>query len=123
MSGNVDIWEFRSTSGHSAGTDLIGFHVEAVDGSVGKVDKLSEEVGAQYLVVDTGPWIFGKRVLLPAGTVIRIEVAEQKVYVDRTREEIKHSPDLDSGALEEPESPFRDQYALYYGPFYGNRAI
>ncbi|MFJ6621447.1 PRC-barrel domain-containing protein [Kitasatospora sp. NPDC091335] len=124
MSGNTDIWEFRSTSGHSAGTDLIGFHVEAQDGPVGKVDKLSEEVGTRYLVVDTGPWIFGKRVLLPAGTVIRIEIAERTVYVDRTKEEIKNGPDLDGGALE-TESGFqeRERYALYYGPFYSGRIL
>ncbi|WP_030244875.1 PRC-barrel domain-containing protein [Streptomyces sp. NRRL S-350] len=117
MSGNVDIWEFRSDSGHTAGTDLIGFHVEAQDGPIGKVDKLSEEVGTQYLVVDTGPWIFGKRVLLPAGTVTRIEIAEQKVYVDRTKEEIRRSPDLEEGRGE-AELDVRDRYGLYYAPFY-----
>ncbi|MEU9042941.1 MULTISPECIES: PRC-barrel domain-containing protein [unclassified Kitasatospora] len=122
MSGNVDIWEFRSASGHTAGTDLIGFHVEAEDGPIGKVDKLSEEVGAQYLVVDTGPWIFGKRVLLPAGTVARIEVGEQKVYVDRTKAEIRNSPDLGDETAE-AELDARDRYGLYYGPFYSGRIL
>ncbi|MEU3571987.1 PRC-barrel domain-containing protein [Kitasatospora sp. NPDC036755] len=122
MSGNTGIWEFRDASGHRAGTDLIGFHVEAEDGPIGKVDKLSEEVGAQYLVVDTGPWIFGKRVLLPAGTVSRVEIAERKVYVDRSREEIKAGPDLDRDVLE-VEPGFQDRYALYYGPFYSGRIL
>ena len=47
--------------------DLTGFSVEALDGSIGKIDEASNEVGASYLVVDTGPWIFGKKVMLPAG--------------------------------------------------------
>ncbi|MFE6868886.1 PRC-barrel domain-containing protein [Kitasatospora sp. NPDC057692] len=122
MNEGVNLWQFRDTSGHTAGTDLIGFHVEAVDGSVGKVDKLSEEVGSQYLVVDTGPWIFGRLVLLPAGTVIRIEIGEQKVYVDRTKDDIRNSPTM--GAGDSDLGPdFRDRYALYYEPFYGGRII
>ncbi|MFF7458458.1 PRC-barrel domain-containing protein [Kitasatospora sp. NPDC008115] len=122
MDEDVNLWRFRDTSGHTAGTDLIGFHVEAVDGPVGKVDKLSEEVGSQYLVVDTGPWIFGRLVLLPAGTVIRIEIGEQKVYVDRTKDDIRNSPTM--GAAESDLGPdFRDRYALYYSPFYGGRIM
>ncbi|MFE6746416.1 PRC-barrel domain containing protein [Kitasatospora purpeofusca] len=120
MSEGVNLWQFRDTSGHTAGTDLIGFHVEAVDGSVGKVDRLSEAMGSQYMVVDTGPWIFGRLVLLPAGTVIRIEIGEQKVYIDRTKDDIKHSPTL--GVDDTDRSPdFQDRYALYYDPFYGGR--
>ncbi|MEU6238839.1 PRC-barrel domain-containing protein [Kitasatospora sp. NPDC047058] len=122
MNEGINIWEFRTTAGHTAGTDLIGFHVEATDGPVGKVDRLSEHVDAQYLVVDTGPWIFGKLVLLPAGTVIRIELGERKVYVDRSKDEIKNSPPYDDGTPE-TEPDLRDPYWLYYGPFYGNRII
>ncbi|MER7582497.1 PRC-barrel domain containing protein [Kitasatospora sp. NPDC097691] len=122
MSGNVGIWEFRSAAGHTVGVDLVGFHVEAEDGPIGRVDRLSEEVGAQYLVVDTGPWIFGRRVLLPAGTVTRIGLGERKVYVDRTKEEIRRGPDLDPGTAE-AGIDVRDRYGLYYGPFYGNGRI
>ena len=63
------IWGYQPTTGHTAGTDLTGFKVEATDGSIGKVDKHSDDVDSSYLVVDTGVWIFGKHVLLPAGTV------------------------------------------------------
>ncbi|MGW3076403.1 MULTISPECIES: PRC-barrel domain containing protein [unclassified Kitasatospora] len=122
MSGDDGVWEFRDACGHSAGTDLVGFHVEAQDGPIGRVDKLSEEVGAQYLVVDTGPWIFGKRVLLPAVTVTRIELAERKVYVDRTKQEIKDGPGLGAD-VPEAEPGFRDRYALYYGPYYSGRIL
>ncbi|MBD0291736.1 MAG: PRC-barrel domain containing protein, partial [Thermoleophilia bacterium] len=47
-------------------TDVVGFSVEATDGGIGKVDEATYDVGQSYLVVDTGPWIFGKKVLLPA---------------------------------------------------------
>lgn len=44
-------------------------------------------------MVDTGPWIFGRHVLILAGLVTDIDTAEQRIYVDRTREEIKNAPD------------------------------
>ncbi|MFI9063894.1 PRC-barrel domain-containing protein [Streptomyces sp. NPDC053429] len=89
------VWGYRETSGRLAGADLTGYKVEATDGSIGKVDKHSDEVGSAYIVVDTGPWIFGKEVLLPAGTVERVDADGQKIYVDRTKEQIKNAPEFD----------------------------
>ena len=118
MSG-IDIWDFRSTSGHVSGTDLVGFHVDATDGHIGKVDRLSEEAGSQYLVVDTGPWIFGKHVLLPAGTIVRVDEDDKKVYVDRTKDEIKSSPEYDPEKHDAADTVYQESYAGYYGPYYG----
>jgi hypothetical protein len=69
---------------------LVGYHVEATDGSIGKID----EVGDGFLVVDTGPWIFGTKVMLPNGVVNNIDTAERKVYVDRTKDEIRSAPEF-----------------------------
>ena len=74
---------FRDTAW--SGTNLEGFEVEATDGGIGKVDEATNEVGGSYIVVDTGPWIFGKKVLLPAGVTQTVDFDEQKVYVNRTR--------------------------------------
>ncbi|MEU6851763.1 PRC-barrel domain-containing protein [Actinacidiphila alni] len=93
MSDNI--WGYQETSGHAAGADLIGYKVEATDGHIGKVDKHSDEVDSAYLVVDTGVWIFGKHVLLPAGTVQSIDADEQKIFVNLTKEQIKESPEFD----------------------------
>ncbi|MEU5809280.1 MULTISPECIES: PRC-barrel domain-containing protein [unclassified Streptomyces] len=92
MTGNI--WAYRLTVGRLEGTDLVGYAVEAVDGSIGHVDKHSSETDASWIVVDTGPWIFGKEVLLPAGTILRIDTTERKVYVDRTKEQVKNSPEF-----------------------------
>jgi PRC-barrel domain len=82
-----DPWSYRAETGVSTGgMDLIGYEVEAIDGRIGKIDEATYDVGGSYLVVDTGPWIFGKKVLLPAGTVDRIDVDDRKVYVDRTKD-------------------------------------
>ncbi|MCC0093369.1 PRC-barrel domain-containing protein [Streptomyces flavotricini] len=62
---------------------------------IGKVDEATEEVGSSYIVVDTGPWIFGKEVLLPAGTVVRVDVKEKEIQVNLTKDQIKDSPEYD----------------------------
>ncbi|MFJ5938917.1 PRC-barrel domain-containing protein [Streptomyces sp. NPDC003444] len=114
-------WSYRSTAGHLAGADLTGYKVEATDGGIGKVDKHSDEVDDSYLVVDTGVWIFGKEVLLPASTVTRIDPEERKIFVDRTKDQIKDAPEFHREKhLDDPV--YRDQLGTYYGlggPFGG----
>ncbi|MEU6841790.1 PRC-barrel domain-containing protein [Streptomyces sp. NPDC046716] len=90
-----NIWNYPSTAGYTPGADLTGYKVEASDGSIGKVDKHSHDVGDQYIVVDTGVWIFGKEVLLPAGTVTAVDAEARTVHVARTKEEIKAAPEFD----------------------------
>ncbi|CAM5514142.1 hypothetical protein SXANM310S_03812 [Streptomyces xanthochromogenes] len=53
------MWSYSPTANLSADTDLTGWKVEATDGSIGWIDKHSGEFGSQYIVVDTGVWIFG----------------------------------------------------------------
>jgi hypothetical protein len=107
----MELWTYRETS---IGTiDLTGFEVEAVDGSIGKVDEATNEVGASYIVVDTGPWIFGKKVMLPAGVVDRVDTEEQKVFVNRTKDEIKNAPEFDESRYH--DELYRDELGGYYG--------
>ncbi len=74
--------------------DLTGFSVEATDGGIGKVDEATYETSRSYIVVDTGPWIFGKKVLLPAGVVQRVDLDSETVFVNRTKDEIKNAPEF-----------------------------
>ncbi|GIF09980.1 PRC-barrel domain-containing protein [Actinoplanes teichomyceticus] len=94
------------------GVDLVGYRVEAIDGHIGSVDQASYDVGSAYLVVDTGPWIFGRKVLLPAGTVQNVDQAGRKVYVDRTKDQIKASPEYDKDTFE--TAMYREQVGAYY---------
>ena len=104
MYGEVEILE---------GTDLTGFEVEAVDGGIGKVDEATNEAGASYLVIDTGPWIFGKKVMVPAGIVDHVDLDEEKVYVNRTKDEIKSAPEFDPSRYR--EETYREELGAYYG--------
>ncbi|MFD5721562.1 PRC-barrel domain containing protein [Streptomyces sp. NPDC127036] len=93
MSDNI--WGYQPTSGYTAGSDLTGYKVEATDGSIGKVDKHSDDVASSFLVVDTGVWIFGKHVMIPAGTVKSVDLDEHKIYVDLSKSQIKDAPEFD----------------------------
>ena len=49
----------------------------------------------RYLIVDTGVWIFGKKVLLPIGAA-RFDNAEQRVYVEGlTKDQVENLPKYD----------------------------
>jgi hypothetical protein len=112
-----DPWNYRADSGIGESTDMVGFRIEAIDGHIGKIDETSGLVDENYLVVDTGPWIFGKKVLIPAGTVHRVDQLDQKVYVDRTKSQIKDAPEFDPDTYGTPE--YRDKVGGYYGATYG----
>ncbi len=109
-----DIWGYQPTTGHTSGNTLTGWKVEATDGSIGKVDKHSDEVGSSYLVVDTGVWIFGKHVLLPAGTVTRVDPAEEKIYVGLTKDQIKDAPEFDKDK-HIGDTGYHEQVGSHYG--------
>ena len=70
MRTDVDVWTYRSgIDAAVSGASVVGYGVEALDGSIGKVDDATNEVSGSFIVVDTGPWIFGKKVMLPAGVI------------------------------------------------------
>ncbi|MGY0235426.1 PRC-barrel domain-containing protein [Longispora urticae] len=109
-----DAWNYGPDSGYTAGaTDLVGFHVEATDGSIGKIDEATHGIGASYVVVDTGPWIFGSKVVVPAGIVQRVDTAAEKVYVAATKDQVKDAPSYD--AAQRDTDTYREDVGGYYG--------
>ena len=115
MQTTTDIWTFSEASLDP--TSLIGYSVEATDGGIGKIDEATGETGRSHLIVDTGPWIFGRKVVLPAGTVQRVDDEDRKVYVDLTKDQIKDSPELGESTTAD-DAAYRDRLDTYYGDFY-----
>ena len=114
-----DMWRYRDSTW--GGADLVGYKVEATDGGIGKIDEASDEVGASYIVVDTGPWILGKKVLLPAGVIDTVDRDDQKVFVNRTKDEIKDSPEFDEDRYRDTD--YRDEVGTYYGRRIADRDV
>jgi hypothetical protein len=113
----MEVWTYPEVS--RFGTDLTemdvtGYEVQAIDGSIGKVDEATYDVGSSYVVVDTGPWIFGKKVMLPAGVVHQVDMEDEKVFVSRTKDEIKNAPEFDDELAR--DQSYRNRLGSYYGP-------
>jgi len=106
---NTTLWAYRTDLGVND-VDLTGYDVAAVDGKIGKIDEASEMVGQAHVLVDTGFWIFGKKRLIPAGVVERVDHTDHTVYVDMTKEQIKSAPDFDAERRDD-----WDPYDTYYG--------
>jgi hypothetical protein len=113
----TDLWTYGSGDAigidMSEGVDLTGFSVEARDGGIGKVDEATYRTSQSYIVVDTGPWIFGKKVLLPAGVIDRIDSLAETVYVKRSKDEIKDAPEFDESRYQ--DEAYRAELSGYYG--------
>lgn len=108
-----NMWEYGSDPSDWADDRLIGYKVEATDGSVGKIDAASSEVGAQCMVVKTGLPVIGEKVMLPAGLIDRVDHGEEKVYVTATKDQIKDSPSYNESAQD--DITYRQNLGDYYG--------
>jgi hypothetical protein len=109
---DIDLWTYNEDL--KTVTDLDGFEVAALDGDIGKIDDATYDVGSSYIVVDTGPWIFGKKVMLPASALVRADLDNRKVFLRLTKDQIKDSPEL-SDAMTDDD---RDRVGSYYAPIY-----
>ena len=94
--------------------DISGYSIHAIDGDIGKVDKHDVETGRSYLLA-TGPWIFGKTVMLPAGVIERIDHENEIVYVGRTKDQIKNAPEYrDDNGPTGGDDTYRNELSGYY---------
>jgi hypothetical protein len=105
------MWDYRPGVAFSD-AGIVGYEVEATDGRIGKIDESSADAGSAYVVVDTGFWIFGKKRLIPAGVIDRVDDGEQRVYIGMTKDQVKAAPDF-----EDDHRSRRDDYDNYYEPY------
>jgi hypothetical protein len=81
---------------------IIGLHVQATDEMTGHVADFvmdDKNWAIQHMVVDTGHWLSGKRVMISSSQINRISWEESKVYVNLTKEAILGSPAFDPASF------------------------
>jgi hypothetical protein len=115
----TELWRFREPGWDDV--DLEGFKVEALDGTIGHVVEMRKSMDGACIVIETGPWIFGKKVMLPAGIVDRLHPADETVYVERTKDAVKNAPQLDESRLD--DTNYRDEISGYYAALGGARSV
>jgi hypothetical protein len=109
----TNLWTYRE--GTVTNGDVVGYDVEAVDGSIGKIDASTADADLAHVVVDTGFWIFGKKRLIPAGAVTAVDHDNGRVAVQLTKDQIKNAPDFDESLTLNDEN--RRVYDDYYTPY------
>lgn len=114
-SSRQEMWTYRDST--LTQRNLAGLSVEALDGSIGKVDDATNDVGQSFIVVDTGPWIFGKKVMLPAGVISRVDLDTETLFVNRTKDQIKNAPEYDEDKSRNDEA-YRERYRDDLGGYY-----
>jgi len=108
-----DLWTYPTVQDRPdiLGGDVVGFEVQASDGYVGTVSDATDEVGASYIVVDTG----SKKVIIPAGVIDRIDAGGARVFLPLAKDQVKNAPELDE--IRAREESYREELGGYYSRF------
>jgi sporulation protein YlmC with PRC-barrel domain len=102
--------ELRSTS------EIKGYSIHASDGKIGEVEDFIIDDSCwklDFLVVDTGNWFPGKKVLISPKWIKEINWAEAAVMADATVEQVKNSPAYDA------DQPINELYKKTLHDYYG----
>jgi uncharacterized protein YrrD len=101
-------------------TELKGYKLGATDGDIGKVEEFyfdDKHWTVRYLVVNTGRWLTGRKVLLSPYALNAIDQEDHSILLNINQAKIEASPSIES---DEPVSKqFENSYYGYYGwPIY-----
>ena len=105
--------------------EMFGFTVRGRDEDVGRIHDFyfdSQNWTIRYIVVETGPWLFGERVLLAPRALQRLEWDEERVSVALTQRQIEEAPNAD---LAQPvsEQQLREMHTYYGWPWWGGALL
>jgi uncharacterized protein YrrD len=78
---------------------LIGYSMEATDGEIGEVVDFyfdDETWTIRYLILKTGSWLSGRKVLISAAGLSTTDIRQGLFPISITKEQIRNSPDIDT---------------------------
>jgi len=96
--------------------ELHNFTVGATDGEIGKVKDVyfdDERWAIRYMVVKTGGWLNGRRVLVSPISVLEVSWDDGIVSVNLSRQQVRDSPGIDT------DKPVSRQHEIDYYNYYG----
>lgn len=100
--------------------EMLNYSILATDGEIGEVDDVlvgESDLKLRYLVVDTGGWLSGRKVLLSTAWLSSVEPTKKMVVVNIDKKRIKESPPHEPGAPVDRE--YETRLHDYYGyPYY-----
>jgi PRC-barrel domain len=96
--------------------DLQGYTIRATDGVIGEVEDMyfdDEGWALRYLVVNTGGWLSGRKVLISPLAIGHPDWLGQVLPVSLTKAQVEKSPDIDT------RKPVSRQHEAEYLGYYG----
>lgn len=78
---------------------ITGYQLRAKDGTIGSIDDLlfdESHFGVRWVVVDTGTWLPGRKVLLPPSALGEPDTDVREYPVDLDKDQIEDAPGLES---------------------------
>lgn len=79
--------------------NLVGYTMRATDGEIGEVKEFyfdDQTWTIRYLILETGNWLFGRKVLISTEALTGTAWSNKAVSVNLTKEQVKTSPDIDT---------------------------
>ena len=108
----LSVWEQVPDLPAAPVPDLAGYSVEATDGHIGEIDEVSFDAGSGSIIVDTGFWIFGKKRMVPAGMIDKIDDEARTVSLSCSKADVKAAPDYDPDRAD--DAAHRDEVGDHY---------
>lgn len=96
--------------------ELRKFAIHATDGVIGEVDDFyfdDENWAIRYLIVDTGGWLAGRKVLISPYAMGLPNWDGRELPVKLTKAQVEGSPDIDT------KKPVSRQHEAHYSSYYG----
>lgn len=83
-------------------SNVKGYMIHETDGHIGEVDDFIIDDNTwkiDFLVVDTGSWLSGKKVLLLPRMISNMDWVTSMVHVNESKDQLRHSPEFDADQL------------------------
>jgi uncharacterized protein YrrD len=96
--------------------ELIGYKVGALDDHIGSVDDFyfdDQTWTVRYVIVDTGSWLVGRRLLISTEAITDIVSISETLNLNLTKEQVENSPDIDL------DRPVSRQHEMALQTYYG----
>ncbi len=96
--------------------ELEGYTAGASDGELGTVKDVyfdDQRWAIRYMVVETGGWLSSRKVLISPNSVRSVTWADEILYVNLTRQQVRDSPSIDT------DKPVARQHEIEHYNYYG----
>ncbi len=107
----------EATNPHLRSTDRVtGYNIKATDGEIGDVEDFIIDDNTwkiDFMLVDTGNWFPGKKVLISPRWIKEVNWEDSTVIVNATEEQVKNSPEY------QPSQQLSESYESNLHSYYG----